>query len=442
MNTNRIQLRQTLVNRFDLEELRTLCDDLDIDFDNLRGEGKAGKARELVLFMRRRDRLDELAAAIASFLASGSQPPDRGPAPAPAPIYHLVEIRIFDPPSQQDVYPVELKVPGGRDFPRGQLNLSQSALLALSADSEAYGRALGEALFAEQAIGRAYQETRAVFEEQGDKVRISLRLDPPALHDIRWERIYHPIAGSWQALATTADTLLSRYVPVQTWGRPDPVNHRPLRALVILASPRNLDGYSLSAISNEEREAWHAVFDDQPNVAPTYVESATGDLPTLDRIRRALMEGYHIVHLVCHGKKAQQGTALFLENANADVEPVRSERLLEMFRALSTQPHLCFLAACESGARASTDAFIPLGPALVAEGGVSAVVAMADRVGMAMARQFARQFYDRVLTHGVVDLAVHQARTMVRDQGDWSVPVLFSRLPDNQLFGTSRAPLP
>jgi hypothetical protein len=67
---------------------------------------------------------------------------------------------------------------------------------------------------------------------------------------------------------------------------------------------------------------------------------------------------------------------------------------------------------------------------------------MADRVGMAMARQFARQFYDRVLTHGVVDLAVHQARTMVRDQGDWSVPVLFSRLPDNQLFGTSRAPLP
>jgi hypothetical protein len=53
-------LRQTLVDSFNLEELRTFCADLSVDYDNLPGEGKAGKARELVVHMQRRGRLDEL----------------------------------------------------------------------------------------------------------------------------------------------------------------------------------------------------------------------------------------------------------------------------------------------------------------------------------------------------------------------------------------------
>jgi hypothetical protein len=47
-------LRQLLIERLDLEELRTLCADIEVDFDSLRGEGKAAKARELVLFLERR----------------------------------------------------------------------------------------------------------------------------------------------------------------------------------------------------------------------------------------------------------------------------------------------------------------------------------------------------------------------------------------------------
>lgn len=57
-----ILLRNILEERFDLEELRTLCFDLDVDYDSLRGEGKAGKARELVLHMKRKGRLAELEA--------------------------------------------------------------------------------------------------------------------------------------------------------------------------------------------------------------------------------------------------------------------------------------------------------------------------------------------------------------------------------------------
>jgi DNA-binding response OmpR family regulator len=53
-------LRQILAEHFDLEELRTLCFDLEINFDGLRGEGQEAKARELVAYLQRRERLDQL----------------------------------------------------------------------------------------------------------------------------------------------------------------------------------------------------------------------------------------------------------------------------------------------------------------------------------------------------------------------------------------------
>jgi DNA-binding NtrC family response regulator len=56
-------LRRTLDEKFDLEEIQDLCFDLDIDFDNLPGDGK--KARELVAYCRRHDRLEKLVARIA-----------------------------------------------------------------------------------------------------------------------------------------------------------------------------------------------------------------------------------------------------------------------------------------------------------------------------------------------------------------------------------------
>lgn len=49
-----------LSSRFDLEELRTLCFDLGVDYDDLRGEGKTAKARELILRMQRRQQVEKL----------------------------------------------------------------------------------------------------------------------------------------------------------------------------------------------------------------------------------------------------------------------------------------------------------------------------------------------------------------------------------------------
>ena len=53
-------LCQILDTRFSEEELRTLCFDLDVDYDSLPGEGKAAKARELVSYLERHNRIPDL----------------------------------------------------------------------------------------------------------------------------------------------------------------------------------------------------------------------------------------------------------------------------------------------------------------------------------------------------------------------------------------------
>ncbi len=55
-----VQLRQILIERYDWEELETLCYDLGVDFQSLKGDSKAGKARELIAYLTRREKLDDL----------------------------------------------------------------------------------------------------------------------------------------------------------------------------------------------------------------------------------------------------------------------------------------------------------------------------------------------------------------------------------------------
>ncbi len=53
------QIQERLL-RYNLEELAQLCFALNVDYDELAGQTKSAKTRELVQFMGRRGRLDEL----------------------------------------------------------------------------------------------------------------------------------------------------------------------------------------------------------------------------------------------------------------------------------------------------------------------------------------------------------------------------------------------
>ncbi len=56
----RTKLRRILDTHFNVGELRDLCFDLDIKYDNLSGDGKKEKARELIEYCERHGRITEL----------------------------------------------------------------------------------------------------------------------------------------------------------------------------------------------------------------------------------------------------------------------------------------------------------------------------------------------------------------------------------------------
>ena len=69
-----VQLHQRILKHFDEDELRTLCFDLGVNYDDLPGEARTGKARELVAFLDRRERLAELEARLTELEQASAAP--------------------------------------------------------------------------------------------------------------------------------------------------------------------------------------------------------------------------------------------------------------------------------------------------------------------------------------------------------------------------------
>ena len=64
-STNTAELRRLLVQSFSDNDLRSLCQDLGVDYDVLPGTGTEAKAREMIRFLERRGQLSRLVAAAA-----------------------------------------------------------------------------------------------------------------------------------------------------------------------------------------------------------------------------------------------------------------------------------------------------------------------------------------------------------------------------------------
>lgn len=69
-----IDFRDEIVNRFSLSEFKDLCIGLGVDFDALGGEGLNDKARELILFYKRRGLLKALRDHVRLIRPNGEWP--------------------------------------------------------------------------------------------------------------------------------------------------------------------------------------------------------------------------------------------------------------------------------------------------------------------------------------------------------------------------------
>ena len=374
----------------------------------------------------------------------------------------LIRIGAWD--EAAGTYPVEATLDDGGRFLGGELRLDQEKLLAAELDATEYGLELFYALFCGP-IRRAYDKItgRAEAETEG-RLRVRLWIDDGAaeLHALLWERLYHIHKGKPAPLAISTLTPFSRYTGLEI-AEPRPVSERPVRLFFAIANPRNLPP-GLSPIDVEQEvENLHQVLGNlrQKNqVQVTLLPGRSGLSPelrthleregyqiqdgvtSLEAILRSLA-GCHVFHFLGHGhlkrpRERGEGTvALFLEKEDGTWQAVKDDVLETELRAINPPPHLVFLAACESARREAKaeHPFVGLGPRLV-RAGVPAVVAMQDVVPMALARRLTADFYQRLLEHGLIDLALNQARHLLFEQekADWAIPVLFMRLERGQLF--------
>jgi hypothetical protein len=333
-----------------------------------------------------------------------------------------IEIRLLA--QQGNVYPVEMTLAATQQVFRGQVSADLAAWAPVG-DSRADGQALFGALFASADLMRGWGAAHG----KSKQVRVQLRLDAPELHALPWELL----RDDQDLLAADAASPFSRYLAVsREWGQA--ITDRPVRVLAVISNPADLtEKYGLPPADVElEAQTLRAAIgtDAQLSLLPAPV--------TLDRLEAELRNGYHILHFVGHGSfstKSQQA-ALYFQDADGNAQRVIDDDFAGMLNRLAAPPHLVVLAACQSAQQSQKAAFSGLGPKLV-QIGVPAVIAMQENVTMLTARQFAATFYQRLLAHGTVDLAMNEARSMLITNGryDAAVPVLFMRLPNGRLWG-------
>jgi hypothetical protein len=75
-------IHQLLLAHFNEEDLKTLCLRLGVEYDDLPGSGRSSKARELITYLQRRGRLEELRPAVVAVRPNAVWP---GAATAPSP---------------------------------------------------------------------------------------------------------------------------------------------------------------------------------------------------------------------------------------------------------------------------------------------------------------------------------------------------------------------
>ena len=351
--------------------------------------------------------------------------------------YADLEIRILN--KMSDGYPVELTLNNAQEFAGGRLDLAFLPWVA-SADPVADGQRLFAWLLADDKLKATWAEVRG--QQSQRRVRLRIDADAPELHAIPWELLCDAADDAApNHLAAASATPFSRYLAGHQQPG-SPILQRPIRILVAIANPKNLDDFGAQAIDVEKE--WATL-----QAALEGMEAKLILLPqpcTLPAIESALKAGIHILHFIGHGhfNDQNQTAAIYLADADNRVQPVTDADFAAMLvrQLADTDIHnddklrLVFLASCQTATRSPADAFRGFAPRLV-QAGVPAVLAMQDLVPVESARAFATTYYRQLLQHGQSDLAANEARShlltaQLRGAG---MPVLFMRLRNGALLG-------
>ncbi|NTU80145.1 MAG: CHAT domain-containing protein [Chloroflexales bacterium] len=349
-------------------------------------------------------------------------------------------------------YTVELWRQGGRRVnERAEVSLAgysepiSSDPLAVAAS----GLDLFNRLFS-GALAVVFQQAWAAATSRQRTLRLRLALDPnaPVLHAIPWELMYFDESGGLvppHPLAADPHISFSRYIESATFDEGQPIAERPIRMLIGISSPADLERWQLAPLERdaEERDfctrfsAAIASGQFRCDFLPAVTEEALHSALACGSLEGEVERGYDALLYYGHALHHDEaGTRLVLEDPQSGrVRLYDGEELISLMQKLpeSHRPSLVIMVACNS---AATGTINSLAARLLIEGGVPAVLAMQRLVEITLARIFTHSLSEHLLREGTIDVAVSVARRRVfqPDSLGWSTPVLYMRNAEGRLF--------
>jgi tetratricopeptide (TPR) repeat protein len=298
-----------------------------------------------------------------------------------------------------------------------------------------FGQSLFNAPFTGEVRNRYAVSQLAAF-NQGEGLRLKLRILPPELAALPWEFLYDTSQPEFVCLSS--DTPIVRYLELPHPPPPLTVTP-PLSILSMIANPKGLADLD---VEQEKQRVEKAIEQLCTNglIKLTWLPSSTWQA-----LQRAMRSGpWHIFHFIGHGgfdTIADEGL-LALENEEGGAQILRAThlgRLLAGHRSL----RLIILNSCE-GARGSERAIFSSTAAVLVQRGIPAVLAMQYEITDQAAIEFSRTFYEALADGLPVDAAVCDARKAVsvgiENTVEWGIPVLYMRSPNGVLFTTKHEP--
>jgi hypothetical protein len=288
-----------------------------------------------------------------------------------------------------------------------------------------FGARMFEFLFTKQ-IYAAYVTTLA---ETGENVRFRLSVERAgALAGLPWELIRDPDRDH---LALASGTPIVRTLN-QFVVRPPVVMPTPIRVLVMIASPTEIDGRPIAKLDVEGE--WTRL---QEAVAPLQdrVELVRLDRATPKALQTRLrQEAFHVFHFIGHSEYdelTQQGL-LLVEDEKDVAKGVRIPAAsLGLELGGERTIRLVVMNSCHSGRMNERDALTSIVGNLAVRG-IGAVVAMQFAITDGSAKNFSEEFYRALADFYPIDAAVSEGRRAIlrRNNAEWATPVLYLRADD------------
>lgn len=329
----------------------------------------------------------------------------------------------------------------------GRLNLNQDDIRPiLQAIDEEFtreellkrlGRILFDALF-DKNISNQFSAVKAEAEHMGRGVRLRLIFEKPEIAALPWEFLFDESTNTF--LANDPKTALSRYIDVPLKKQDIKPATLPLKMLLVVSSPSDLDPLDSEGEEKLIRKAL------EKHIGSGLIEIDTIAKATIDAIYQRMNEkAYNVFHFIGHGVFENNKGHIALVDEDGRARLLDDEAFANLFlgkRGLG----LVLLNSCEGAMTSSGQAFRGMAPRLV-QRGIPAVIAMQYTILDSTAKTFAEEFYRSLSRGDPVDRAVQSARNLISiktklDNRDFATPVLFMRARDGIVLDLHEAPGP